>query len=273
MERSVMSDSAKAPQKDCYFIIEFKFGDPAHPSYKRYTDWTSNVFFQGNTYESRSEIEVKAGKRSGNLNEEHGTLVMPIDSFIDSISRGEPHSRIFSKVTQFMIDKNDAQGHVVHLGRVMKTVRNFEGRKERVKLELSTWKDMLKVSLGLGANRQCPWTFGQNGCFLVPQKSSGILTSISGADVVITGVASKPNRFWHKGYIALGGLQITIRNWKQGTSFTLINIPPADWLNQSVTVVEGCDKLVKTCESKDNLEHFAGFGIAMPKYNPQFEGP
>lgn len=263
--------------KDSFYMIEFRYGEKDNYSYHRITDWTSDVTLFGEpTYSSVQALEITPGKRTGDLTE--GRLTLKVQrgeegSFFHTLSSGEPHSRTKIVVRQMFQSSGLSEGIYIFRGWVKKIVRNADGRNDLVRLECVTFKDHLELPLGMGANPRCGFTYGDKGCGLTPTEETGTITAISGSTVTITGLNSHIDSFWHRGYIKKDGIRLTIRGWS-GTTFQLSRQPPISWLNEDVTVVEGCDKKVKTCrDDKLNESRFVGIGKGIPAYHPMFENP
>ena len=106
-------------------------------------------------------------------------------------------------------------------------------------------------------------------------EESGAVGSITGHEIVITGLQAHSDGWWNRGFVERDGLQILIREWVSGTTFTLAKIPPADWDGEDLVVTPGCDKTATDCGSAKwkNQNRFGGIGYALPTYNPTFESP
>lgn len=271
-----MTNPNDRPSKDSFYLVELRYGEKDNYSYHRITDWPSDVTPYGEpTYSSVEAFEVDPGKVAGDLSDQGFKLkVHRGDSgFFHRISNGEQFSRI--KVVARQGFRNASQTEYTYLfrGWVKRIVRNADGRKGLVRLECVTFKSKLDLPLGMGANPRCPWTFGDKSCKAVPGRETGLLTVVDGSTVTITGLSSHIDSYWHRGYVEYQGMRLTIRGWS-GDTFQLSRKPPNDWISQNVTVVEGCDKRIKTCrDDKDRENRFGGIGKAIPKHNPMFENP
>lgn len=269
---SGLGASEKKPQN----FVEFRYGDPASPTYTRYTDWTFDTTFQSVNFVARPELKIESVQASGVLDDADLILSLKIDpgSFEDRVSKGIERSRIFVTVWEQVAGSDGSPVQVLTLfrGRIFEAARNDGGRMGWVRFKARSLKQRLEIPLGIPATDQCPWQLGGRGCGVAITPESGTLTVVSGKTVTITGLAGHVNRYWNRGYISRLGHQIMIRDWLSGTSFELAAEPPADWVGQAVTVVPGCDKSKDTCNTVwGNLANFGGIGLGIPIRHPSFE--
>ena len=286
-----MTAPLEGSEKRGCVLVECQHGDPDAPSYARYTDWSQDVSGPGPrdpdtgspsvvVYTSTPALEVRPIRRTGTFDEPPVQIYLPLDTWSDRLSAGEPHSPVYVRVLEA---HETADGRlqdvlVLHAGRLARTVRNPGGRTSTVLLESTSMKAELSLPLGLPANHLCVWTLGGRGCRidLEPQTQPGVLASItgSGKDAAITGLPLRTGRFWQRGYLEHEGLRIGIQDWidTSPTRFILRDQPPADWIGDVVSVIPGCDKSIETCRSRwANEARFGGFGYAMPPYDPTYE--
>jgi hypothetical protein len=114
--------------------------------------------------------------------------------------------------------------------------------------------------------------FGDKMCQAVVQEFPVVIDSISGNDVTLISTPAAVDFLFNKGYFKLNGTSIKIKFWESGLVFQTSEPMPDTWAGLSVTLVAGCDKLIKTCRTiHDNEEFFSGWGYSMIDYNAQFE--
>jgi hypothetical protein len=271
-----MVTSLGASEKVAFPLVEFKYGDPAAPSYKRFAQYTIDAYYGIDLYTAMPELDIKMPEISAMLSDKTLLIGAPLKAgsgFFDSISSGIPFSEVTVTLYERIIGtQGEADITLKHyIGLVTKVSRNYQ-RPDWVQLEVASFKSRLMIPLGLPANVQCVWTLGGRGCFISVPQETGTMTVIAGKIVTITGLSGRADRFWHRGYVVKNGCRILIRDWVNGTSFTLTKEPPADWTGASVQVFAGCDKTIQTCRARfSNEEHFGGFGYAIPAYSPNYE--
>lgn len=263
--------SSISPDKVAVTLVEFKFGDPANPSYARYTDNTSNETIGPATFFSTPEIEVKLPPSTGVFKEKELTIALPTDDFATAYGSGGPVSPCWVTVWERISGSVDRR---VWYGRVTRAIRNYQGRRQRTLIEVSNLKMRLETAVGLMANHTCHHIFGGRGCRIIINPEVGLVTLITGSVVTITGLSAHVNSYWHRGYIWRNGIQVGIREWISGTSFSLTRRIPSSWLNQQVTVFPGCDRTIEHCRTIwNNEKNFGGIGYAIVARNPLFEKP
>ena len=192
-------------------------------------------------------------------------------------------------------------------GFVGRTTARYNGRPDIVAIESYRNKaQMQSVSLGITTSQRCYWRFTDSRCQypLVDATASNVLvTSISNQEMFLTidgtsvigsglaGMSVDHSAFVH-GYAEYESLRILIREHKKQSGGTYIsghgvvgngNIrllltfkPPAHpnytWVGKRITLVGGCTKNKTACQQKwNNPEHFGGFGLLIPTYNPVWE--
>jgi len=276
-------------------LVKFFYGST--PTVYRYTDWSSDVSDDEGlggssfTFTSTPSMEIRLGLLTGTLDDKMHEIILSRNSFFDRISDGTPHAPVKVIVWE-IIDSTAASGptRIMHFrGRLASSVRNYEGNSDRVKLEISTMKLALKTRAGMPANDHCENVFGDDSiesgaagkqCTvdLGPLRTTGTLTAITGKNVTITGVTTPAEptgtRYWHRGHVEYDGTRIQIRDWLHAaaTSFDLMNFPPQEWINKTVTLTPGCDHTRAVCSARwSNIANFNGFGILIPSKNPTYQ--
>lgn len=274
-----MTRAYAQPEKESFCLVTFQHGNPAAPTFERYTDWTEDYL---GGYVGTPAMKITMPENSGTFEERTLKIEMPLDSFTDTASNGLPHSPIYitiQEISRALSGGPEALSLFAFRGRVVKTVRNPDGRNTRVQFQAQPVKSRLEIPLGIPCNHHCPWTLFGRGCNLAPQSFNATITAIDGKRITTASSAittGHPDKFWHRGYVELNGTRIDIQNWTLAdpTHLYLTKQPPADWIGPTLRFVPGCDKTIETCRSRyNNEEHFGGVGYAIPAYNPILEDP
>lgn len=263
-------------EKLSVFLAEFRWGDPASPTYYRLTDFTSDISFQSLTFGAEPRFELKGLEISGIFDSDKPvqfTIPMITGGISDLATQGQKHSPIYVTLWEKLFSTTGGVDQVLTLfkGKVIRTVRNFNGRPEFVLFEAFGTKQRLGIPLGLIASHNCQWPFGGRGCGIAVPTENGTATVINAKTLTITGLAGHVDRYWHRGFVERDGLRIPIRDWLNGTDFELMSEAPADWAGHTVKVYAGCDKTIAKCRFWGNEAQFSGFGMAIPDHNPNFE--
>lgn len=276
-----MSFAYAQPEKESLVLVEFKYGDLSAPTYARYTDY--NEDYVGG-FLATPNMSIKLPENSGTFEERPLDLELNLDAFTSVAGSGLAHSPIYvsvREITRALIGGPQATDLQHYKGRVMSTIKNYQGRSNRVLLKCLCVKSRLTIPLASPANHHCVWTLFGRGCGLAiaSYRVSGTITAIDGKEVtsVTPGVTTgHPDKYWHRGYISYDGLNIAIQNWSLSnpTKLFLVKRPPASWIGPTLLFVPGCDKTVEKCRSPYNNEsNFRGVGYAIPAYNPLLEDP
>lgn len=268
------------PEKESFVLVEFAYGDSNDQTIVRYTDWQEDYV---GGYVSNPSMSVKLPENAGTFDERMCEIELTLNDFADLASNGVAHSPIYvsvQEITRPLSGGPQATNLVAFKGRVVTTIRNYQGRSNRVLFKALTIKGRLEIPLALSCNHHCPWTLFDRGCQLNPGLfvEAGTITAIDGKvlTTVSASVIGKADKYWHRGYVEFEGLKIGIQNWSSADShnFYLVRKAPESWLGASVTFVAGCDKTIETCRSRfSNEAHFGGVGYAIPPYNPLLENP
>jgi len=257
-------------------LIEFRWGDPASPTYYRITDFTSDLTYQSLTYAAEPRFELKGLEVSGIFDSDKPvqfTLPLVAGGISDQATNGQRHSPIYVTLLEKLSSTSGGADQVLTLfkGKVIRAVRNYNGRPDFVLFEAFATKQRLGIPLGLIASHNCQWAFGGRGCGVAVPQETGTASVINAKTLTITGLAGHVDRYWHRGFVERDGLRIQIRDWLSGSDFELMSEAPAEWAGQSVKVSAGCDKSISKCRFWNNEANFSGFGMAMPDHNPNFE--
>jgi len=265
-------------EKESYLLVTFYHGTNA-TTIERYTDWQQSV----SSAVSTPKMAVRIPENTGTFEEKEMRILLPDDPFVTRLANGLQHSPVFVKiveVTQTLVTGGQNTELVLYRGRLQRSIGNYQGRSKTVGLFFLPAKSKLQIALGIPCNHHCPWTLFGRGCQLV--KSSfdvvGEIDSVDGKIITVTtaNVINKLDRYWRRGYATKGGLSVPIREWidTDPTKVGMARRVPNDWIGGSGDIVftPGCDKTIAVCRTVyNNEEHFAGIGIAIPSYNPNFE--
>jgi uncharacterized phage protein (TIGR02218 family) len=200
------------------------------------------------------------------------------DDFLLSLVSGEPSVPIHAEIWVVWRTIGEGVSESADLfisptdTRLVRAVRNADGRKGLVRLEFNTSKARLGMPLGISATPECSWALGDGNCQATVTTENATITAISRSTITVAdvGVTGKAAGYWRRGYVTRNGLSIGIRDWTVSTgNLKLVREPPAAWAGQAIVVTPGCDKRPTTCDTRfSNLERFGGFGIAIPARNP-----
>ena len=272
------------PEKESYLLVSFFHGADAGDN-ERYTDWTQDT--QG--YVSVPTMKVEIPDNTATFDEKELRVIMPLDAFTERLSCGVPHSPTFirvDEVTQGLNEGDQSSFKTYMRGRVVRTIKNFQGEAGKVAIFALPGKARLDVSMGDPCNHHCANTLFSDRCGL---NRAGFLLnvtidSVDGQEVTITGsgfpTAGADDRYWQRGYLERDGLRIGIRNYNRavdGTKLYTARRVPNDWIGAvlGVAAVPGCDKSVEICRLRYNNEQgqggsggFLGLGYAIPAYHP-----
>jgi hypothetical protein len=196
---------------------------------------------------------------------------------------------VVEEVTAGLIGGEAGSRLTLFIGRIMRTIRNYQGRSDSVTFFGMSAKSRLDVPWGIQCNHHCFWRLFGYGCLLsqAAHQKTGQIASIDGKVVMISASASIENptapggtntRFWERGFLEKGGLQIGVHIWNKNDDpkkFTLRRRPPNSWLlagAASIKFVPGCHKTIEDCRAVwDNEEQNGSFGYAMLPYQPNYE--
>lgn len=233
------------------------------------------------TYLSDPGLKVKLpvnsmagfGKDIAELDITYGTWL-----FAETITNGRAFAPTDVLIRERQVGETSDSIRPLFFGRMIEAERFPNNHQATVRVQIEGDKNGLDTALGFSCNATCGNTFGDGKtCLfdLLSKREVGTLTipNLKIAKVTIAGLAAHPNRYWRRGKITKGKLEIRIREWLSGTEFHLDQLPPADWDSTQVNVFPGCDKRIFTCRFWNREQDFSGIGYSMPAYNPIFENP
>lgn len=283
-----MTRAIDLPEKDSLALVFFKFGDPADPQFRRYTDWGQDAV--GHT--SVPDMKITLPPNTGSFGGQEAKIELPLNEFTSPIATQSCHSPVYVSIVEY-IRPLDGGPNATQLnffkGRLQYSKKNYQGRRDTVMLTFLGVKSRLDVKLGLPGNHHCVWNLFGRGCGLIEATfaRSGQIATIVGRTVTITtpntlvtaptSPGGNVDRYWERGYMRYQGLNISIHKWEltNPTVFVLKKTPPPTWLlagATSIRLVPGCHKTIEDCRDVwDNEGQFMGFGYKVPTYNPIFE--
>jgi hypothetical protein len=260
------------------------------------------------SYDSAPELEVVYGKLTGGVEEEETTVDILEDYLLPEMTSG-PFSPVEIEIREMVTGDSGDETRVSFRGWVTAFIKNPEGRRRTVRLLCFTDKDRLDRKACMPADSQCVWALFGRGCRNVntdtgfpsaqtqPEGSGPaiddyisacVVTVIDGTTVTVedlNDVGVLNGDIWQAGYLEYRGLRLNIRDWDkdattpQGgglvtTTFELVKIPPASWLNATMRAVPGCPKFPEECTLRyDNLKNIMNPGVGIKSYNPMIESP
>lgn len=279
-------------KKQSYLLIQFL----ANGTYYRFTNWGTTIDPNGANWISMPAIDVKWPKNTGTLTasgciingvaDAHPTFETLVDLLLGD---GTPTPKVDVEIREVIraVEIGDQAIELVPFrGRILRAVRNANGRAKHVRFEVQSIKARLDISLGLPCNHHCPWQFMGRGCSvqggpsargpqLVSERRAATIVGINGKQITVAAdpglTGSKSFRF---GYVERGGVRVAVQDWSSAapTSLVLRQQPPSSWLNAAVTLVPGCSKTLTECSDVwNNEDNFGGIGYAIPAYDPHFE--
>lgn len=280
------------------------FGAGANPEggAAYYTTWSEPLFVGSGggarRYEPLAGIEVDLPREGLSLEPEPFTLTMPrsVEPFRSVVRRA--HASIDVKVER--VDPDDMLvRRVVAWGRLLERdftlgaapsptpgVAGGDDFGARVVCRCATLKHHLRASLGLIASPICNWDPGRGECAasggmtLDEITLPGVVTAIDGPVVTVDLLADfpafrgvvQPAGWARFGTLRRGSIVLDILDHDNDTGRALVSAePPASWLDATVGVTAGCPGTAQACAERfNNTQRFAGYGVALPDYNPAF---
>jgi len=275
-----VATAQESSNKRGFLLVEFRHGDGASVR-ELYTNYQQDV--SGHT--STPNMEVSLPPNDGVLGNRELRVVLPSDSFVDRLSNGLRHSPVFVRVRELTegVDLSDVSIEMtLFRGRVMRSVRNFQGVSGRVALFSQTRKaeNRLDIRMGLACNHHCVATLFGPLCQLDIDNFAvmGHIDSVDGKEIIVTASAVQTvSREWRRGWLEKEGLRIPISDWDSAdpTKFFTARRVPDDWIGgtNDVRFVPGCNKTIEQCRSDyNNEQHFSGLGYDIPAHQPNLEG-
>lgn len=245
-----------------------------HETTVRYVRLDDDVSIASMLYTSAPELDVSGLRLQGGTDVESCVVTLRVDRPpLDKLLRPYPHAEITAVIGEVDPDEPGTSSRTVFKGVVQSSKRNEPGRRGLARLTIAGLKRKLTIPLGIVASEQCVHAFGDSGCgFSVPDHNVTI-TSIVGRAITWSGFTAPTATYAAFGQIERQGLRIGIASQVTTTSAVLLRPPPPEWLNQTATLMPGCDKLYGGgCTYWGNRAQFLGLGARMLPYNPLVGG-
>ena len=279
-------------KNESYVLVKFTVNEVDY----RFTNWATSIDPAGENWLSTPTLDVKWPKNTGTLEAKGAIITVPsnanamMSTLVELLlADGTPTAAVdveIREVIKPVVIGDQATELVPFVGRVLRAVRNANGRNNQVRFEVQSVKARLNIPLGLPCNHHCVWQFmgkgcsvqggaGQRGPQLASEQKVAQGLSISGktltlnVDPGLTG--TKSFRF---GYVLKHGVRIGIQDWDplDPTKLILRQQAPASWIGVNLFLIPGCNKTVEGCRADwNNEDNFAGLGYSLPAYNPMFE--
>jgi hypothetical protein len=168
-----MSFTLLQPFKESLPLFRFEFGTSVVTA----TTAKSPVIWKGETYKPEPAIECEFPRQGGGLSEEAARIELPtLRSSVNpelasmAIQMSKPRSvpRTQLSVINLLKNGNDFKPLYLYEGRLVRVVRNPDGKASLVRLEfeseLST--GLKDITLGRRCDPECDFIFASNGCGL-----------------------------------------------------------------------------------------------------------
>jgi len=279
-------------KKESYVLVQFTVNGTNY----KFTNWATSIDPAGENWLSTPTLDVKWPKNTGTLEAKGAIITVPsnanamVSTLVELLmADGTPTAAVeveIREVIRPVVLGDLATVLIPFVGRILRAVRNANGRANQVRFEIQSVKARLDIPLGLPCNHHCSWAFmgkgcsvqggaGQRGPQLAVQQRLRTVGSMDGKELTVTAdpllTGTKSFRF---GYVHRNGVRIGVQDWNpaEPMKLSLRQQAPASWVGQQVTMVPGCNKTLEGCRDDWNNEpNFLGLGYSLPAYNPMFE--
>jgi hypothetical protein len=256
-------------------IVTLRWGNPiTEISYIRWdVDFLDKI--------AAPELDVSDWKQDGTTKDTPITFVIGRDRApIGAMTRPWPHAPVECIIAEGDPVRNEVR--TVYRGTIAKTIRNSDGFRKLVKVQVNGIRERFAIPLGILVDSKCPWTFADapspSNCAIDPAPlrqnvsidvmEKNVIT-ISGGDSLLS-----IKDYLSFGSLTFDGLSIFIQSHDGAGHLVLGKIPPPEWQSAVAIAMPGCDKRIDTCRKKwSNEARFGGVGLAIPAYHPQIESP
>ncbi len=301
----VMSGTFVKPQHSETFALIFKSGLSSGGSYAfttYYVRSTSDMTIDSQVYTACAAMDFKMKEGfNGTTNSEDFEITITADKMPIAARILGQHPEVEVEVYQVDFSNPSVITKTLRTAGILKNIKwRARGKANLAICSFAKHKSVLEDHvLGVTATNYCTWMFGDDNCKATKHTFAGTVTSISGFSITVN-ISGAPESggispviaaldvdFFNQGYVSKDNLNLPIRSVSSTDASALVlnlyEAAPANskytWDSQTVTVHEGCSKIRTVCQKKingtdnavNNIEHFGGFGIAMPEYNPTAE--
>lgn len=300
-----MSGTFVKPQHSETFALIFKSGLSSGGSYAfttYYVRSTSDMTIDSQVYTACAAMDFKMKEGfNGTTNSEDFEITITADKMPIAARILGQHPEVEVEVYQVDFSNPSVITKTLRTAGILKNIKwRARGKANLAICSFAKHKSVLEDHvLGVTATNYCTWMFGDDNCKATKHTFAGTVTSISGFSITVN-ISGAPESggispviaaldvdFFNQGYVSKDNLNLPIRSVSSTDASALVlnlyEAAPANskytWDSQTVTVHEGCSKIRTVCQKKingtdnavNNIEHFGGFGIAMPEYNPTAE--
>jgi uncharacterized phage protein (TIGR02218 family) len=226
----------------------------------------------GQAFNPEPAMKIDLKKQGGGAEDTEVTILMPPQAPLNNMLLGYPFPPVKVVIEELDL-RNTATRRILFVGWIKTVVANKNGKADQCEVTVAGLKSQLRGVLGIPACNTCAWQFGDKSCKidLNPLKVNTTITAINGSIVTIAN-ASFASPYFFRGYVTCKNVSLMVRQQQTAQNLLLVEVPPANWLNQSCVVTPGCDKTPTDCRVKwNNIQRFGGFGIAIPRHHPIYE--
>lgn len=300
-----MSGTFVKPQHSETFALVFKSGLSSGGSYAfttYYVRSTSDMTIDSQVYTACAAMDFKMKEAfNGTTGSEDFEITITADKMPIAARILGQHPEVEVEVYQVDFSNPSVITKTLRTAGILKNIKwRARGKANLAICSFSKHKSVLEDHvLGVTATNYCTWMFGDDNCKATKHTFAGTVTDITGFSITVN-ISGAPDSggispvvaaldldFFNQGYVSKDNLNLPIRSVSSTDASALVlNLYEAaptnskyTWDSQTVTVHEGCSKIRTVCQKKingtddavNNIEHFGGFGIAMPEYNPTTE--
>lgn len=251
-------------------LLTLRWGDGYRTS-RGYARSDKDIVIGTSRWEALPEMEIVLPKITGGLDPQECQIttkqVHPIDKLVVGL-----WSPCLVEIEEVEVSDPENTRRTLFFGPLNRVVKNPDGQSNAARLICFELKKQAEKTLGIVANIECSWNFGDKNCCLdlAGLRQTATVESIDGLDLTVSGLTEPRSNYWLRGYVTFNGLKIMIRDYSGGT-LSLTNKPPADWDGEEISVFPGCLKTLEACQGWNNEIRFGGIGLAIPPYHPNFE--
>lgn len=253
----------------------------------RFCRWDNDLTVDGDDFTAMACLSYDADALGGGLDQEKFTLTLDAEvEPLPSLLSPYIHAPVTALI-QEVAPGTDASLRNVFKGTFGSIKQNPQGNRNIANVEVLGLKRRLHESVvGLPALTTCVNSLGDFRCQkdISGETLTGTVSTVrrlydNHIEVTLSGSPVMQNAKWRRGYVDLDGARSVIRqildagtNPNPTVGILLRDFAPDAWVGESITLTPGCDGNASTCTTVwDNIEHFNGFGFAMPTRNPVFE--
>lgn len=169
----------------------------------------------------------------------------------------------------YEVHESDGEMVLIHSGRILGRYAKLEGKKREVELKsepiiTATKRPSIRERSGL----LCGYVlYDPDLCRAVKTAIPGVVTSISGINLVISGASAAASGYLKNGYLETAEEKRMITA-HSGDNITVTTVMQGLEIGDSVTMYIGCNHTTRDCNRKfSNIENFGGEPF-IPSKNP-----